>query len=65
MSTIGNSLNADIPAIYEDTSKETNVQYNTFQSTCNVIKSIRKTKEDRVVQELKANDLLCHSCHSC
>ena len=44
-------LNADICAIYEDTSKGTNVQYDTFQSTRNVIKSIRKTKEDRVVQE--------------
>ena len=57
MSTIENSLNADIRTIYEDTSKETNVQYDTFQSTCNVIKSIRKTKEDRVVQELKSQGL--------
>ena len=54
-----NSPNADISAIYEDTSKGTNVQYDTFQSTRNVIKSIRKTKDDRVVQ---AKDLLCHSC---
>ena len=52
-----NSPNADIRAIYEDTSKGTNVQYDTFQSTCNVIKSIRKTKEDRVVQELKSQGL--------
>ena len=44
-------LNADIRAIYEDTSKGTNVQYDTFQSTHNVIKSIRKIKEGRVVQE--------------
>ena len=52
-----NSPNADIRAIYEDTGKETNVQYDTFQSTRNVIKSIRKTKEDRVVQELKNQGL--------
>ena len=52
-----NSPNADIRAIYEDTSKGTNVQYDTFQSTRNVIKSVRKTKEDRVVQELKSQEL--------
>ena len=52
-----NSPNADIRAIYEDTSKGTNVQYDTFRSTRNVIKSIRKTKEDRVVQELKSQGL--------
>ena len=52
-----NSPNADIRAIYEDTNKGTNVQYDTFQSTRNVIKSIRKTKEDRVVQELKSQGL--------
>ena len=46
-----------ICVIYEDTSKGTNVQYDTFQSTCNVIKSIRKTKEDRDVQELKSQGL--------
>ena len=51
------SPNADIRAIYEDTSKGTNVQYDTFQSTRNVIKSIRKTKEDRVVQDLKRQGL--------
>ena len=43
--------------IYEDTSKGTSVQYDTFQSTHNVIKSIRKIKEDRVVQELKCQGL--------
>ena len=53
-----NSMNADIRAIYEDTSKGTNVQYDTSQSTRNVIKSIRKTKEDRVVQEQKSQGLV-------
>ena len=53
-STIENSPNADIRAIYEDTSKGTNVQYDTFR---NMIESIRKTKEDRVVQELKSQGL--------
>ena len=52
-----NSPNADIRAIYEDTSKGSNVQYDTFQSTRNVIKSIRNTKEDRVAQELKSQGL--------
>ena len=51
------SPNADIRAIYEDTSKGTNVQYDKFHSTRNVIKSIRKTKEDRVVQEQKSQGL--------
>ena len=52
-----NSPNADIRGIYEDTSKGTNVQYHTFQSTHNVIKCTRKTKEDGVVQELKSQGL--------
>ena len=39
-----NSPNADIRTIYEDTSKGINIQYDGFQSTRNVIKSVRKTK---------------------
>ena len=56
-----NSPNSDINKIYEVTHTATNLQYDKFKSTKEVIKSIRSEKEIRVTEKLTTQSLVVTS----
>ena len=56
-----NSQNSDIRKIYETTHNQNNIQYDEFNSTREVIKDIRKRKENRVTNELTTQSLVVKS----
>ena len=56
-----NSTNADIRRIYNKTSKDKNVQYDTYKNTRKVIKNIRLETKDRIENELTTQKLVIKS----
>ena len=56
-----NSQNSDLKKIYEKTHTNTNLQYDQFNSTRQVIKNIRAGKEQRIGNELTTQALVVNS----
>ena len=61
------SPNLDIKALWADTSYGTNLQYDQFQNTKQVLKSIQRDHEERINKTLLSQGLLISSIikHSC
>ena len=57
-SCLKNSQNSDLRKIYEKTHTNTNLQYDQFNSTREVIKNIRAGKEQRIENELTTQALV-------
>ena len=60
-SCLKNSQNSDLRKIYEKTHTNTNLQYDQFNSTREVIKNIRAGKEQRIGNELTTQELVVKS----
>ena len=60
-SCLKNSQNSDLRKIYEKTHTNTNLQYDQFNSTREVIKNIRAGKEQRIGNELTTQALVVKS----
>ena len=60
-SCLKNSQNSDLRKIYEKTHTNTNLQYDQFNSTREVIKNIRAGKEQRIGNELTVEALVVNS----
>ena len=60
-SCLKNSQNSDLKKIYEKTHTNTNLQYDQFNSTREVIKNIRAGKEQRIGNELTTQALVVKS----
>ena len=60
-SCLKNSQNSDLRNIYEKTHTNTNLQYDQFNSTREVIKNIRAGKEQRIGNELTTQALVVNS----
>ena len=60
-SCLKNSQNSDLRKIYEKTHTNTNLQYDQFNSTREVIKNIRAGKEQRIGNELTTKALVVKS----
>ena len=58
---VRNSTNADIRRLYNETSKDINVQYDTYKSTHEVIKNTRLETKDRIENELTTQKLVIKS----
>ena len=56
-----NSINADIRRLYNETSKDINVQYDTYKNTREVIKDTRLETKDRIENELTTQKLVIKS----
>ena len=56
-----NSTNADIRRLFNDTSKDKNVQYNTYKNTREVIKNTQLQTKDRIENELTTQKLVIKS----
>ena len=56
-----NSINADIRRLYNETSKDINVQYDTYKNTHEVIKNTRLETKDRIENELTTQTLVIKS----
>ena len=56
-----NSTNADIGRLYNETSKDINVQYDTYKNTLEVIKNTRLETKDRIENELTTQKLVIKS----
>ena len=52
------SKNADVRRIFEETSNQSNIQYDGFTSTAEAIKSLRESKENRITNELTTQSLV-------
>ena len=55
------SSNNDVVRIYYDTNWDTNLQYNQFKSTKEVITQCQKNKEDRITTVLTTQSFLIKS----
>ena len=58
---VRNSTNADIRRLYNETSKDINVQYDTYKNTHEVIKNTRLETKDRIENELTTQTLVIKS----
>ena len=56
-----NSTNADIRRLFNDTSKDINVQYDTYKNTREVIKNTQLQTKDRIENELTTQKLVIKS----